>query len=481
MIGLTLLAGVGVIIALKFFSAGSIPAFSQDTAAPSSSAASREPEASPALNIVSPQPTPSVSTAPEPAAVIKEVKTGQKLPLLSIDEINKTYKKSGSMTVAGMKPEDYDKAMSLEWKALDTPGSPEDMTIDLSETMDYEAIERYILNLDRYKGVEVSIIGNSEQGRKIYMVKVDLGSEQAPAADKPVIMLTGNVHAREFAGADYMVKFLNDTIKRAAEDPYVRSLLESVTIVAVPLVNPDGREMIIDGGNGKQKSNANGVDLNRAMPSVNAGQHAAGVELYKNFSSEPGPDFFSGDNLGSEIETQAMIKWFNYYVPRAYLYIDLHQMGGGTYYNKGFVTRESDSLSKDFAVMNNSLLQDGYPLRQENLVYGFDGYGGTLTDYARSVSEGFIYSYALGRMALDIDGVETPLILFHDMDDQLQYYKPVNENFRSICIEIGRKPDYVGNSKQARENRRTEYETYGWENFLTGTIENVLGKEKPIS
>lgn len=478
-VGLILLTGVCVLLVLKFSSADSMPVFSQNNVIATSPTASTETPAAPTIYIEQkPQPTPTVSKTPEPVIAVKEVKTGQKQPLLSLDEINEIYKKFGSMIVAGMKPEDYDHAMSIEWQILDTPGDPEDLNIDLNAQMDYETLEKYILNLDKYKGVEVSVIGSSEQGRNIYMVKVDFVNDQAPIKDKPIIMMTGNVHAREFAGADYMLKFLNETVKQAASDPYTKALLENVTIVAVPLVNPDGREMIIDGGDEDRKSNANGVDLNRAMPSANAGQLAADVDLYEDFSSNPGLDFFSGNNLGSESETQAMIKWFNYYVPRAYLYIDLHQQGGITYYSKGFITRESDNLSKSFAIMSNDLLLGGYPLRQDNVVYGFNGNGGTMTDYAKSVSEGLVYSYSLGRMVLDADGVETPLICFRDLDDQLQYYNPINKNFRSICIEIGRKPSFLGSDKNARENRNNEYYTYGWESFLTGTIENVLGKEK---
>lgn len=477
-IGFILLAGVCAIFAYKFLSAGSITGFSPDTVKAASPTASREAEASPTISIEVPQPTPAITVAPETAPAIKEVKTGKKQPLLSLSKINKTYKKIGSMTAAGMKPEDYDKAMSAEWEVLNTPGEPEDLNIDLTDKMGYKTIKKYILNLDRYEGVEVSVIGRSEQARNIYMVKVDLVNEQKPAYDKPVIMLTGSVHAREFAGADYMIKFLNDTIKKAGEDAYTRTLLENVTIVAVPFVNPDGRDRILSGGDEDRKSNANGVDLNRAMPSVNAGQLAADVELYEDFSSKPGLDFFAGYHLGSESETQALIKWFNYYVPRAYLYIDLHQMGGITYYNKGFVTRESDSLSKDFAIRTNELLLGGYPLKQESLVYGFNGNGGTLTDYARSVSEGLIYSYTLGRMVMDLGGIESPLISFRDIDDQIQYYDPVNKNFRSICIEIGRKQNSLGSGRRARENRKNEYDTFGWPGFLIGTIENVLGKEK---
>jgi hypothetical protein len=276
---------------------------------------------------------------------------------------------------------------------------------------------------------------------------------------------------------------LNDTIKKADTDPYTKLLLENAVIVAVPLVNPDGREMIIatgkaESGSGARKSNANGVDLNRAMPSINAGQLAKGVRRIRNFSSKPGMDFFAGYNLGTESETQAMIKWINYYVPEADLYIDLHQQGGYELYNKVFTSDEADKLSKEFALKNNTLLRRGYRLRTEKGNYGLAGDGGTLTDYAKSVAEGYIFSYALGRMVLDADGIEMPLISYRDIDHNKQYYKPLNSNFKYVTIEIGKYRVNRGPGEKARKYREKEYNKYGWENFLTGTIENVLGEEQ---
>lgn len=418
-------------------------------------------------------PTTSETASPKSAEESHEA-------LLPLDAINGMYAEYGSIIVEGMKPEDYDAAMDIEWRVLDTPGQPADCAIDLAEPMDYAAYENYVLNLDRYEGVEVSVIGTSEQGRSLYMIRVDFKSEKA-IESKPIIIMTGNVHAREFAGADYIVKFLNDTIIKAAGDEYTRTLLENVTIVAVPLVNPDGREMIIEGGSRRRKSNANGVDLNRAMPSVNAGQLGEGVKREKEFLKKPGLAFFAGYSLGSESESQAMIKWLNFYVPKACLYIDLHQQGGITYFDKTFLSDEGDSISKSFAVLTNKLLKKGYPPVKEKKPYGMRGSGGTFTDYARSVSEGLVYSYSLGRMALGMGAKYTPLIYFKDIDGHKEYYKPLNPGFKCICIEIGRSPGYLGAGEKARQRRKAEYTRYGWDSFLTGTIENVLGEEKTAS
>jgi len=216
------------------------------------------------------------------------------------------------------------------------------------------------------------------------------------------------------------------------------------------------------------------------MPSANAGQLADGYKRNKRFSKKPSLAYFGGYNLGTESETQAMIKWFNTFVPAASLYVDLHQQGAITYYNKSFLSSELDAASEEYAKINNEMLNRGYRLKLEPKPYGLDGAGGTFTDYARSVADGLTYSYSLGRMVLLIDGVETPLMVFKDIDLVKQHYKPLNPGFRSICIEIGRYAVNRGWTKTARKYRKKEFERYGWEDFLTGTINNVIGKEAAL-
>jgi hypothetical protein len=430
-------------------------------AAAANSAGSAAATAAPAL-----QGTPQPAPAPDTSA-------GVGIQVASLPELNAEYAAYGGMTVAGMLPGDYDAATAIPWTEADTPGAPEQVDIDLNGLMDYEAYERYILNLGRYDGVAVTVIGRSEMGRNIYMVTVDLSGEGAGA--KPLLMISGSVHAREFAGAEYAVKCLNDTLAAAQTDEDTLALLESAVIVAVPLVNPDGRELIIEGGDPSRKSNANGVDLNRALPSVNAGQLAWGEEFSDNFSVIPCMDFFAGYSLGSESETQAMIKWFNTYVPAAAAYIDLHQQGGVSFYEKDFLSEASDDACRSFAREVSGLLNSGYDPRREQ--FGLNGDGGTMTDYARSVAEGFVYSYRLGRMALLIDGKETPLLCFGDIDDCMEYYRPANPDFLSMTIEIGRSPSYLGADESARALRAREYRKYGWDGFLTGTIELLMDRQ----
>ena len=396
--------------------------------------------------------------------------------LWSLESLNNELNAFGRVTIAGMPPGEYDSAMAIEWMPLNTPGAPQPLQIDLRNQMDYAEIENIILNLDRYDGVDAFDIGDSEQGRNIFMVRIDLQGVDSPA-EKPMILLTGSVHAREFAGADYLCKMMNDLMIQTQTDAGTQRLLEQVTLVCVPLVNPDGRELIIESGKNSRKSNANGVDLNRNMPSLNAGMHKKGVRFTKLISKKPGMYYFPGEHLGSESESRAMIRFFNTFIPdpNTKLYVDLHQRGQFMYFNKPFLSNESDLRSKAFGIDVRAVLNKGYPLRKEKAAYGLDGAGGTMTDYARSVAEGMVFSYKYGRLVMMTEGVETPLLQFDDIDKAPTAHEPVNPHFAAVTMEIGT-VNSIGRSKSAHNARFRTYNKYGWANFLTGIAELVLGQ-----
>jgi len=411
---------------------------------------------------------------------VAAVETGKKQPLASLSKINRELKKYGKMTIAGMKGSDYDKAMAEEWKKVNAQGGPQNLSVDIRKQMDYKTFEAIIMNLDKYGGVEVYDIGDSAKKRNIYMAVLDFTNRDKPVENKPIILITGGVHAIEFAGTEFCAKFLNDIVVKAQNDPYTRLLLENVRIAAVPLVNPDARELIIQGKlKSVWKANANGIDLNRNMPSLNAGQLIKGIRQNRSIAKKKGAGYFPGYNLGSESESRAMIKFFNTWVTdkNTRFYADLHQQAGWQYYNKIFLSAASDKLSKSFAGLTNKLLKNRYPLKSEKSTYGIDGVGGTMTDYARSVAEGMVFSYKYGRLVMKIKGAEKPLIAFRDIDKVKAYYKPVNDRFVSITPEIA-KAGSIGPGAKSRQLRFDEYNKYNWANFLPGTIENILGSGK---
>lgn len=400
--------------------------------------------------------------------------------LMNLDEINEKFKDYGKMTLEGMPKNEYDEAMNIPWRTIEVQGSPENLNINLLETMNYKEIENILYNMAKYEGVSLYDIGDSEQNKNIYEIIIDFKSASNPNQQKVNMLFTGGVHAREFGGTDFSLKMLNDLLIKSQSDPYIKLLLENIRIICVPLVNPDGREMIINGEDESRKANANDVDLNRNMPSLNAGQLVKGIPQHTDkVEKEPSISYFPGYYLGSENESKAMIKFFTTYVSdsNTLLYVDLHQQGEITYYNKNFLSKEIDKLSKSFASNINEFLNNDYPLESESKNYGIDGLGGTMTDFATSIAAGMKFSYEYGRLVMAINEQEQPLICFKDVDKVIEYYRPINRNFRFATIEIGDNSKSLGSSLDAKEARNSAYNDDNWKNFMQNMIEYSLGKE----
>lgn len=154
-------------------------------------------------------------------------------------------------------------------------------------------------------------IGSSVQGTPILAVELGCGSTK--------ILVQGTHHAREAINTillldqiNYMVNLYNNPAIVCGID--IRELLNRVTFVFVPLVNPDGADLVL---NGKEfickeyqskdylqkesflswKSNINGVDLNRNYPTS-----SPSTDLAKS----PGSEGYPGPYCFSEPETYAL-------------------------------------------------------------------------------------------------------------------------------------------------------------------------------
>ena len=100
---------------------------------------------------------------------------------------------------------------------------------------------------DNFKG-EKLVIGNSVKNKPIYAFSV-------VKTKKPVILIQGAIHAREFVTAKLCLDLAKDFNDNG----------EKGTVWFVPMVNPDGVEIALK-ENPLYKANANGVDLNVNFP-----------------------------------------------------------------------------------------------------------------------------------------------------------------------------------------------------------------------
>lgn len=386
----------------------------------------------------------------------------------------------GGFVIDGMPVNLYNSAKIKEWETVDVLGIPQPTDINLKSSYTFNELEEIMIELSKYDGVKLQVIGRSVEGRNLYNLVIDFPSNK----EKKTIMLAGQVHACEFAGSVYILKQYAELLEKAQNDPYIKLLLENVRFVSMPVVNPDGREIIINGGSSIKKSNANGVDINRNFPATNAGQLKRNIELSTRISSKPSNAFYPGPYLGSEPETQAMMKWLNKYVPTASLYYDYHQQGGGFYYGKPWNPIEREQKKEIIAQFLFEFMNEGispnehYRRFNDSINYGFEGIGSSTTDYATDIANGLVFSEQYGRMVLEVNGSELPLLVYKSIENFKEYYKPINTEFVTITFEIAKGSDALGNGLEARKKMYEEYRKFKYDKLLIFSSEIILGDKK---
>lgn len=114
-------------------------------------------------------------------------------------------------------------------------------------------IQPLYLNLQG-SGIKAKIIGESEQGRAIYQVKLGKGSTK--------ILIWSQMHGNESTGTKAVFDFLN-FIQSCTYNEITKSILQNCSITIVPMLNPDGAQAYT-------RVNADGVDLNRDAVNLQA-------------------------------------------------------------------------------------------------------------------------------------------------------------------------------------------------------------------
>ncbi|WP_460463082.1 M14 family zinc carboxypeptidase [Arthrobacter pigmenti] len=81
--------------------------------------------------------------------------------------------------------------------------------------------------------VQVEVTGQTEQGRNLYTARVGTGDR--------VLLVQSAIHGNERTGTEALLAILKDL--GSGNDPDTKQALEGVTLVAMPMVNPDGGEL----------------------------------------------------------------------------------------------------------------------------------------------------------------------------------------------------------------------------------------------
>ncbi|WP_299158013.1 M14 family zinc carboxypeptidase [uncultured Tenacibaculum sp.] len=119
--------------------------------------------------------------------------------------------------------------------------------------------------------IQKKIIGQSEEGRDIYQLKLGSGKRK--------ILIWSQMHGNESTGTKAVFDFLNFT-KYFSDSNIMKAIIDNCEIIIIPMLNPDGAEVYT-------RVNANKIDLNRDAVALKAKESKLLRKILNGFN----PDF----------------------------------------------------------------------------------------------------------------------------------------------------------------------------------------------
>ncbi|WZL71910.1 M14 family metallopeptidase [Clostridiaceae bacterium 35-E11] len=253
--------------------------------------------------------------------------------------------------------------------------------VDTNIDYTYEIMERDIRGLKaRYPFLEVGVAGQSVLGKNLYYIKLGNGPNQ--------VFYNGAHHALEWITSPVLMKFIENFSKAYVAETNirgydVRDIWDQSTIYIMPMVNPDGVNLVLNGlqrdnpfydeliawNNGSTdfsrnwQANIRGVDLNHNYDALWELSKAAEPE-YGVFG--PGPTRFSGPYPESEPESKAVADFTRSHNFR--LVLAYHSQGEVIYWNfENLAPPVARRIGELFAQVS------GYTLEE---IYGIGSYAG---------------------------------------------------------------------------------------------------------
>ncbi len=235
----------------------------------------------------------------------------------------------------------------------------------------------------RYPFLTLRDIGETAYGRKLPQAAVGLGPRR--------VLYNASHHANEWITTPLLMKFLEDYARAISENGRIygfsaQALYQRTTLHLVPMVNPDGVDLVTGGlqpgdpgyeeartlAEGYPaipfpqgwKANLRGVDLNLNYP---ARWEQARQNKFAQGYTRPGPRDYVGTAPLSEPETEAMVRLTELTEPG--LTLSYHTQGDVIYWK--FLNMEppgARELGERFAAVS------GYTLEDVPFASGFAGY-----------------------------------------------------------------------------------------------------------
>lgn len=223
--------------------------------------------------------------------------------------------------------------------------------------------------------ISLDTIGSSVEGRDLLLIKLGRGDKK--------ILFCGAHHAREYITSSYLMKMVEEYARSYTDSKKfgnfdTRDILDKVTIYVVPMVNPDGVNLVNNGLGSvvnkdevqamalvkktyrEWKANINGVDLNRQYP-------AHWEEKYDDVG-RPASENYKGVAAATEPEVQAMMNLSESH--EFILACSFHTKGNSIFWaDEGTVGQipGAESIAKGLAYLTK---YDMLPVSKKPSVYG---------------------------------------------------------------------------------------------------------------
>lgn len=269
----------------------------------------------------------------------------------------------------------------------------------------YTTMERDMEGLrKRYPFAEYGSAGKSVSGRELYYIKLGNGKEE--------VFYNGAHHANEWMTSMLLMKFAENFLKayslrRLIKGFNCQDIWNKVSIYIIPMVNPDGVELSVNGPTPDNPHYHELLKLNNGSPDFSKWRaNIRGVDLNKNYNADwktakkrervygvSGPSYtrYSGPHAESESETRAVVKFTREHDFK--LVLAYHSQGRIIFWNyKNMQPPRAKTIGEMLAKVS------GYTLSEEGDIVSYAGY-----------KDWFIKEYKRPAYSIEVGSGKNPL------------------------------------------------------------------------
>ncbi|MCB2286910.1 M14 family metallopeptidase [Clostridium algidicarnis] len=280
--------------------------------------------------------------------------------------------------------------------------------VDTNIDYTYEIMERDMIGLKaRYPFIERGILGKSVLEKNLYYIKIGNGPNE--------VFYNAAHHSLEWITSTLLMKFIEDFSKAYSEDGIIngyriKDIFNKSTIYIVPMVNPDGVDLVIDGLKRDNPYYSRLIQWNKGSSDFSKDWQAniRGVDLNHNYDASwalskqaevvygiygPGPTRYSGPYPESEPETKSLADFTRAHNFR--LVIAYHTQGEVIYWKYlNIIPNDSRKIAEIFSKAS------GYILSETTGIVSYAGYKDWFIE--RFVRPGYTIEVGKGKNPLPI-------------------------------------------------------------------------------